>query len=295
MRGRRPPTLLTFARRSLSRGGEIALARGSRLLVAVSGGPDSMALLDVAARLSKDLRFSVVAHGVDHGLRPEAKDELDLAAAVSTTLGVPFGRSTVEVPRGGNLQARARRARYEALAAAARREGATIIATAHHADDRAETVLLRLLRGAGPLGMAVLPARAPFPLPPAESLELVRPLLRARRRDVVAHLVRHRIPFASDPSNHDSTFLRARVRAELMPLLEELSPSIVLHLNALADQLSAERRENGPPLALPRATQDALARLLALRGSLPRASARVWLPGGLIVTAEGVTKPDGPD
>jgi tRNA(Ile)-lysidine synthase len=187
---------------------------------------------------------------------------------------VAMTRSQVKVTEGGNLQARARDARLAALRSAAQRVGAVVIATGHHADDRAETVLLRLLRGAGPRGLAVLPARAG---------DLVRPLILARKKDVLAHLERHELPHAEDPSNHCRRFLRVRVRRELLPLLEELSPGIALHLSALADQLEAllpQERED--PLAhirpLPRATRDALAVLA--RTKSPKG--RVRLPGGLV-------------
>jgi tRNA(Ile)-lysidine synthase len=141
---------------------------------------------------------------------------------------VPFGRTQLAVARGGNLQARARTARYAALREVAAPEDA-LIATAHHADDRAETVLLRLLRGSGPRGLAVLAPRAQ---------DVVRPLVRAGKRDVLLHLQRHCLDFAQDPSNQDASFLRVRVRHEVLPLLEQLSPQIVRHLNALADALN---------------------------------------------------------
>lgn len=278
----RSPSLRTVARRALGANGETALPSGSTVLVATSGGPDSTALLHVLAGLGDELGLRVVAHGVDHGLRAEAGAELDLAEATARALGVAFERTGVEVPAGGNLHARARQARYAALATAARRAGAAAIATAHHAEDRAETLLLRLLRGAGASGLAVLPPRAPLAAelggegPP---LELLRPLLRARRADVEAHLARHGLPFAEDPTNRDRRHLRARVRAELLPLLEELGPGIVGHLEALADELVGLRADRGEPLALPRATQRALATLLRD----PGASAEVWLPGGLVV------------
>ncbi|HEV8549735.1 MAG TPA: tRNA lysidine(34) synthetase TilS, partial [Polyangiaceae bacterium] len=217
-----PPTLLTLATRSLSE--DCGLVKGARVLCAVSGGPDSMALLDVLARLASKLDFALVAHGVDHGLRPEASAELDLAERHALSLGVPFERSVLAVPAGGNLQARARDARYAALEAAQQQAAAPLLATAHHADDRAETVLLRLLRGSGPRGLAVLPARAGSRL---------RPFLRARRSDILLHLMRHGVPHAEDPSNRDRRHLRVRVREELLPLLHELSPGIVAHLNAL--------------------------------------------------------------
>jgi tRNA(Ile)-lysidine synthase len=219
-----PPTLFTTAKRTLLE--ECGPLGGVRVLVAVSGGPDSMALLHVLARLGPRLGFQIVAHGVDHGLRPEARAELDLVAEFSAQEGVSFSRSLVSVAPGGNLQARARAARYAALREAAARQGATLIATAHHADDRAETVLLRLLRGTSVRGLAVLPPR---------SGDLIRPFVRARKVDVTAHVVRHRVPAAEDPSNDDPRFLRVRVRRLLVPLLVELSPQIVDNLNALAD------------------------------------------------------------
>jgi tRNA(Ile)-lysidine synthase len=222
-----PPTLITLARAAL-RENDIA-PRGSRVLVAVSGGPDSMALLHVLSLLRHKLAFGLFAHGVDHGLREESASELDLAEAFARSLAVPFGRTRVAVAPGGNLQARARTARWEALRGAASRAGADRIATGHHADDRAETLLMRLLRGTGPGGLAVLPPR---------DGERIRPLYRARRADVQAHVSRHHIPHVTDPSNRDPRFLRTRVRHELLPLLERLSPRVVEHLCSLADRAS---------------------------------------------------------
>jgi tRNA(Ile)-lysidine synthase len=234
-----PPTLLTLVRRALEDEG--LATRGDVVLVAVSGGPDSMALLHALAWLRPKLGYELVAHGVDHGLRAEATAELNLAEAFARNLGVPFARTRVRVPEGGNLQARARHARYEALRAAAHAHGARRIATAHHADDRAETVLMRLLRGTGARGLAVLPprsgvARSGFETSGCESL--IRPMIRARRADVLAHVARHAIPHAHDPSNENPRFLRTRIRREVLPLLEELNPGIVAHLCALADQLA---------------------------------------------------------
>jgi tRNA(Ile)-lysidine synthase len=275
-----PPTLLTLASRTLSE--ECALERGARMLLAVSGGPDSLAMLDALARLAPKLGFELVAHGVDHGLRQEAAAELDLAEAHAARLGVSFGRTKVAVAPGGNLQARARAARYDALEAAREAADATLIATAHHADDRAETVLLRLLRGAGSRGLAVLPAR---------SGNRIRPLLRARKLDIVAHLARHHIPFAEDPSNRDRRYLRARVREEVLPLLAELSPGIVAHLNALADELVAG--ETGEAFAqLPAMLELGRAQRTLLRRALDRkqSGARVLLKGGYEARVDPVTE-----
>jgi tRNA(Ile)-lysidine synthase len=203
---------------------------------------------------------------------------------VAEPLGVPFGITTLSVPPGSNLQARARAARHEALARAAIAAGARVIATGHTADDRAETFLLRLLRGAGPRGLAVLPPRAPSPVPPPAP-ELVRPFLHARRADVLAHLRRHAIPYASDPSNADPRFFRVRVRTEVLPVLEALSPKIVPHLGALADAL-AEHPDGGPLAALGRAQRLEVERARRLG----RGSVRLRLPGG---REARVTFPDG--
>ncbi len=188
-----------------------------------------MALLDAMAKSAAALGLDLVAHGVNHGLRPAAQLELDRAEAHAATLGIPFSRTTLALDPGANLQHRARMARYRALREAAAALSASVIATAHHAEDRAETVLLRLLRGAGPRGLAVLPAR---------SGDLIRPLIRTTKAQILAHLARHRVPYSEDPSNRDARFLRVRVRREVLPLLKELSPTVVAHLNALADQLT---------------------------------------------------------
>ena len=274
-----PPTLLTLVARTLRE--ECGVQRGSRVLLALSGGGDSMALLHVLALLGEKQGYRVRAHGVDHGLRPEARAELDTAQARCAELGVTFSRTLLAVPQGGNLQARAREARRATLSAAV--EPGELIATAHHADDRAETVLIRLLRGSGPRGLAVLPARSGV---------WIRPLCRARKSDVLLHLERHGLVFAEDPSNENRRFLRTRVRRELMPLLEQLSPQIAGHLCALADALelgavppSELVDECGVALPLNRAQRGLVGRALALG----QRSARVSLPGGRELRLDPVT------
>jgi len=230
-----PPTLLRLVERTLIE--ECELRPGDGLLLAVSGGSDSTALLDVLGHLRPKLGLLVAAHGVDHGLRPEASAELDQAERLAQVHGIPFSRSALRVPGGSNLQARAREARYASLRESAARLGLPFIATAHHADDRAETVLIRLLRGTVD-GLAVLPPR---------SEGLLRPMIRARKSDILSHLTRHRLPFSVDPSNKDPRFLRTAVRERVLPLLTELSPRVVEHLCNLADLTSAPP---GPPAAV---------------------------------------------
>ena len=289
-----PPSLLRLVER-ITRD-EALFARGDVVLCACSGGPDSTALLHALALLRKRIGHEVVAHAIDHGLRAEAAAELDLARGVAEAVGVSFAITQLHVEPGGNLQARARAARLEALGIAAVHAGASVIATGHTADDRAETVLMRLLRGSGPRGLAVLPPTAKLPLalpsPFAECAPaLIRPLLRARRADVLAHLARHRLRFAHDPSNVDPRFTRVRVRRELIPLLEDLSPRVVDHLCSLAEMM---RLEDDPlaPLGLGRAQRQAIERAqrlgrkgieLRLRGGL---RVEATFPGGQIVLNE---------
>ena len=245
-----------------------------------------MALLHVLALLAKKQRFSLCAHGVDHGLRVDASAELDRAQLQCAALEVPFSRSSLSLGDGGNLQARARDARRAALSLAAKSVGAQLIATAHHADDRAETVLLRLLRGSGPPGLAVLPPR---------SGPWIRPACRARKADISLHLSRHGLAFAEDPSNRQRRFLRTRVRFELLPLLEQLSPQIVSHLCALADALGEGGQvdadlggltdEHGVALLLNRAQRQ----LVGRARTLGQRAARVSLPKGRELSLDSVT------
>lgn len=270
MRGSHAPSLRTLVDRALRT--EARVERGTALLCACSGGPDSNAMLHVVAGLREALGLRLFAHGVDHGLRADAASELAVAAAVAGSVGVPFDVTRVDVPRGGNLMARARAARYTALRTAAAVRGAELVATAHTADDRAETVLMRILRGAGPRGLSVLPVR---------SGDLLRPLIRARRDDVLKHLRRHRVPFAEDPSNLDGRFLRVRVRREVMPLLVDLSPRLVESLCALSDALGELPVDDDPLGFLGRRQRQAVTAALSAgkRGVRVRLDERkeVWI------------------
>lgn len=221
------PALSTRARKALD---DAEIPVRSRVLVACSGGLDSQVLLDVLAHVARSKRIEIVAHGVDHGLRAAAKRELSLAERLAEARGVPFGRSRIALADGSNLQARARAARWGALAKAASEAGADFIATGHHADDRAETVLIRILRGAPLDALAVLPVR---------SNERIRPLISARKSELRDHAASRSIRFADDPSNHDRRHLRVRVRRDVLPLLAELDPRIVEHLCALAARASS--------------------------------------------------------
>jgi len=179
-----------------------------RLGVAVSGGPDSLALLLLAHAA---LPGRVAAATVDHGLRAESAAEAAMVAAVCATLGVPHAVLDVQVA-AGNLQSEARSARYGALAEWMAHEGLAALATAHHADDQAETLLLRLNRASGVAGLAGVRARG---LVPGTRLPLLRPLLGWRRADLAGVVEAAGLSAVDDPSNASDRFDRARLRKAL--------------------------------------------------------------------------------
>ena len=179
---------------------------GGRIGLAVSGGPDSMAML-VLAHVAIAGEFEVAS--VDHGLRAEAAAECALVQQACTERGIACAVLKVEVARG-NLQAEARRARYAALVAWAKRRSLAGLATAHHADDQAETLLMRLNRGSGVAGLAGVREEAHI-----GDLALIRPLLRFRRTELAQVVEQAGVAVADDPSNADATFERVRIRQAL--------------------------------------------------------------------------------
>jgi tRNA(Ile)-lysidine synthase len=205
------------------------VSSGDRVLVACSGGPDSTALLHVLDRLRAELGIIVYAASIDHGLRPESAAEVDQVGALASALGVPFYSARVLVPsEGASIQARARQLRYGALHEIAAARDATHIAVGHTQDDQAETVLGRLLRGAGIRGLGgIEPRRADG---------VIRPLLDCRRADVRAYAVDRALPFVDDPSNHQRAFERVRIRHQVLPMLAAEDPRVVEHLCALSDE-----------------------------------------------------------
>jgi tRNA(Ile)-lysidine synthase len=209
-----------------------APGRGAHVLAAVSGGPDSTALVAALAELRASHGLVVTAAHLDHALRAESAAEAEAVAALCARLGVPCARRRVEIRRGGDLEARARQARYRALRETAATVGAAWIATGHTLDDQAETVLLRLLRGAGRGGLGGMrPVRG----------RLFRPLLAATRADVRRFLADRELPFAVDRSNADLAHARNRVRRLLVPLLEaEFNPRLRAALGEAAARLADE-------------------------------------------------------
>ena len=206
------------------------LADYPALIFAVSGGPDSTALLVLAARWRKSLKRGpkLLAVTIDHGLRPEAKAEAAAVKGLARSLAITHQtlRWTGPKPKTG-IQETARRARYRLLAVASRKAGGAPVLTAHTRDDQAETVLFRMMRGSGIAGMAGMRGGAFLPGFEREKIELFRPLLDVPKSRLIATLRAAGVSYAEDSSNRDSRFARPRIR-ELMPLLA-------------AEGLSAER------------------------------------------------------
>lgn len=282
----RDPLLLSRRRTPLTRAvrrGLLAAEVTGPIVVGCSGGPDSTALLIALAALAEpmSLRLHVVA--VDHQLRRAAAKEAEAVCEVAASIGATIEIVAVQVPAGASRMAAARSARYEALGEAAQRRGARFVAVGHTRDDQAETVLMRLLGGAGLTGLSGMSMIAPFPTETTPHLSLLRPLLSVSRREVEAFLsplssAISPLPFA-DPTNADPRYLRTRLRDEALPLLRTLAPHLDEHLLQLSGQLRADAEhldaEALRALAmLPLAVEESSVRLsVKAIASLPRAIA----------------------
>lgn len=249
------------------------------VVLAVSGGADSVALAWLVTAARPDLRATVVH--VRHGLRDDEADAR-AAAAHAAALGLPCRSVAVDVQRDGRgVEAAARDARYQALAVAAGEQSARFVLTGHTADDQAETVLLNLARGSGLRGVAGMPATRPLSQQPA--VTLTRPLLTLRRAAVRAVATATGLPLAEDPTNADPAQRRARARHTLLPLLAELTGGgtdpvealtrLAEHARSDADALDALAaskaamliRRWGPVRVVRRPALDALPRALSTR------------------------------
>jgi len=218
----------------------LAAASGP-LVIGVSGGPDSLTLLDILARLSPPERL-VVAH-LDHGLRSSSADDAATVAREAGARGLRYWGERLSLadeprPTGVSQEAAGRAARYRFLARVAGEVGAAAVVVGHNADDQTETVLLHLLRGAGAAGLRGMSPAAPLPGRP--DLWLLRPLLGVPRSAIEAYCHNAGLRPALDESNIDPTFTRNRIRHELLPLLATYNPQIAQRLRETAVISAAE-------------------------------------------------------
>jgi tRNA(Ile)-lysidine synthase len=229
MRGAHPER---FVEEQLERSG--AIRRGERVLVACSGGPDSVALAAALAAVAGPMELDVAIGHVNHGVRASAFQDECVALAVAARLRVPVSVGALVAQSAD--EAGLREARYRELRELARRRGAGVIATAHHAGDQSETVLLALFRGTGPRGLGGIAARRRL----EPGIDVARPLLRLSDRALEAYCQARALPYAADPTNAESSYRRNAVRTALTalrPLFPGLDEAV-----ARAAELAAEGR-----------------------------------------------------
>jgi tRNA(Ile)-lysidine synthase len=213
------------------------LQPGDKVVVGVSGGADSTALLYALWEVRVDIPISLSVAHLDHGLRSEGEKDAHFVRKLAGRLGVPFFPGKADVrsfqrEKGLTTQEAAREVRYEFLQAIAQQNKATKIALGHTADDQAESMVIRILRGSGTRGLSGIP--------PVRNKIFIRPLIEIWREEVESFLKEKKVPFIQDPSNQAAQYLRNRVRHELLPILQRYNPRIRQVLVQMADLFRAD-------------------------------------------------------
>ncbi|MBV8498430.1 MAG: tRNA lysidine(34) synthetase TilS [Candidatus Eremiobacteraeota bacterium] len=233
------------------------LPHGERLLIACSGGPDSVALTGALQAVAKHLALTLFAAFIDHGVRESARQDECVALALAARYEIPL--ETIALSASGADEQRLRAARYRALCAAAKRRACEAVVTAHHAEDQSETVVLALLRGTGPGGLRGMPRRRRI----ARRVDLVRPLIGVPSETLRAYCHAKALPYAVDPTNAHLGVRRNAVRealATLRPLFPELDRAV-----ARAAQLVADEQDASPRAGLRNSIRERLAAEEGLR------------------------------
>ena len=253
MRGTRPERAIE---QTVERDGIVCI--GDRVLVACSGGADSVGLAAVLTAIAKPMSLTLTIAHVNHGIRGSAWQDEAVALRVAAALNLPLKTAALKTARRD--EATLRDARYDALTRIAADCGATVIATGHNAEDQTETVLMALFRGTGPQGLAGMPGRRNL----APGLSLARPLLRIDRAQIRAYVQSAGLPYAVDPTNADPALRRNAVRealAALRPLFPGLDGAVARAAQVVGDELTA-----APEASLRRHVRDRLREHGALQG-----------------------------
>ncbi len=207
------------------------LKKGDKVLLGVSGGPDSVALLYNFLRIKQEYKLKIVCAHFNHALREESGSEQEFIRNLCRELAVEFISEKKEVGRfcRDSLEQTARNLRFDFFLKCSRQKRIKKVALAHHKDDLAETVLMRIIRGTGLRGL-----RGVLPKSNFKNLTLIRPFINLRKEEIVRWLSEKNISFCIDQSNKDVKFLRNKVRIELLPQLEAINRNIVDRLSDLA-------------------------------------------------------------
>jgi tRNA(Ile)-lysidine synthase len=255
-----------------------------RLLAGLSGGVDSVVLLDVLARVAPRLRFRLSALHVNHQLSPNARRWESFCRRLCRARGIPFQSVKVSVRRGDSVEAAARAARYAAFA----RQDCEYVALAHHRDDQVETLLLQLLRGAGVKGLAAMPL---LRKDEGGRTSILRPLLDVTRQEILEYAKSRKLKWIEDESNQDIYFQRNFIRHEVLPVIARRFPAYRATLARAAGHLAEAAR-----LLDERAAADAAGHLAG--GTLPVAALRRVSPARgrnllrYFLASHGVTMPN---
>ena len=221
-----------------------ALVSGERVIVAVSGGGDSVALLHLLKRAKKSLACDLHVASLDHGIREEAgKQDLAFVESLANQWGIPCTVGRVDVPTlsrewGIGIEAAARRARYAFLARVAAEQESACVAVGHHAMDQAETIIMNIARGSGNRGLCGMQVSAAMPNHPG--MRLLRPLLYVSKEDLAYYCSRHSLPYRADASNADIKYRRNFVRHEVISRLQTLNPQLLHAFERLSESAAVD-------------------------------------------------------
>ncbi|KJJ85418.1 tRNA(Ile)-lysidine synthetase [Candidatus Omnitrophus magneticus] len=213
------------------------ISSGDRILVAVSGGSDSVALLNVLVMLKDEFKIFLNVANIDHSLRgDESRKDSDFVKNLAEKFLIPFEHKKINLASfkktKKSFEEYAREARYEFFKKAASKLGCNIIATAHTINDQAETILMRIIKGTSAKGITGIP-----PIRYEDDFKIIRPFIDIEKKEIKEYLARISCPFREDSSNCDTKYFRNAVRLEILPFLEKYNPKITRAISNLSDNL----------------------------------------------------------